>query len=160
MVLTTHAGVPQKVDKVLWSPNQIAHPPPVILPHAPSPILHPSQTNSLSSLHILGQALPLPNVIFSLICIANAYSSFLRCLLITSHLHPHPYELIAAILCSRTIQDPTPLSNSAGWVRGHYFPLSTWRGFCSDFLSFLFLLPLFNDGLTTRRMLSSELCMG
>lgn len=72
-----------------------------------TPSLHSSHTNPhsvRSTPDVLSYLCISPslcqNAIFFLICIANAYSSFQKCLLITSHLHPHPYALIAAILSS------------------------------------------------------------
>lgn len=78
-------------------------------PLSPQALFLPVVSYSLSSLtqeffHIPVEAFLPPECIFFLICIAHAYSSFLRCLLITSYLHPHTYELIAAILCSPNSQ--------------------------------------------------------
>lgn len=82
-----------------------------VSPHAPFfpviPISIPSTHEVLSQFCISPSLYH--NAIFFLICIPNAYSYFQRCLLITSHLHPHPCELIDAIPCSPDVQGLTPL---------------------------------------------------
>ena len=130
--ISTYVQIPQEIGKALHflCPSR-----PVSLltisPHVP---FIPVIETSLSSLNwrslftSLYKSFPLPQCHFPLIYMMDVYSSFQRCLLITSHLYLHPYELTAAILYPLNINGITPLEYSARSksIRTRYFLLAIW----------------------------------
>lgn len=130
--ISTYVQIPQEIGKALHflCPSR-----PVSLltisPHVPFiPVIETSLSslNSWSLFTSSYKSFPLPQCHFPLICITDVYSSFQRCLLITSHLYLHPCELMAAILYPLNIHGLTPLEYSARSksIRTHYSLLAIW----------------------------------
>ena len=130
--VSTHAQIPQEIGKGLHDlcPNCPASPL-TISPHVPFiPVIETSLSslNSWSLFTSLYKSFRLPQCHFPLICSTDVYSSFQRCLLITSHLYLHPYELMAAILYPINIHNIIPLEypTRSQSIRTHYFLLAIW----------------------------------